>query len=420
METATLEKTKKRRKHRYLFQDTQGRWWVDYRTPEKRRVRKLCGSFDDARARAAEVVTQKRKGTYFDPQQSPALSEFAEKYLQQVSTLKSGFEREKQMMKLLVAEFGQKKLAKISRLNVVEYRKNRLKTVSPVTVNREIALLRHMFNVSIQWELCAKNPVLGLKQFDETRRDRFLSIEEVQRMRATLTRKIAESKGGSRWDWKTLEIVVLVAFHTGMRRGENLNMEWDHINWERRHIFIPKTKNKEPRRIPISSELFDNLLDHHRRVLDLFERHVQVAETKLSSAINANESKQRLAVLQANKEKAEKWLEGAERWVFPSYDRNANLVPLKDVKVGFGKLLRDAGIRGFRFHDLRHTFASHFMMNGGNLYTLAKLLGHKNIKMTMRYADLSQDYIDGERERLDKMWTPAAKPETSTVSSAVN
>lgn len=54
----------------------------------------------------------------------------------------------------------------------------------------------------------------------------------------------------------------------------------------------------------------------------------------------------------------------------------------------FYELLERAKIRRFRFHDLRHTFASWYMMSGGDLYELSKLLGHSNIKMTERYADL--------------------------------
>ncbi len=56
-------------------------------------------------------------------------------------------------------------------------------------------------------------------------------------------------------------------------------------------------------------------------------------------------------------------------------------------------MLERAGIRDFRFHDLRHTFASWYMMSGGDLYELSKLLGHSNIKMTERYADLARAHI---------------------------
>jgi integrase len=63
------------------------------------------------------------------------------------------------------------------------------------------------------------------------------------------------------------------------------------------------------------------------------------------------------------------------------------------VEGSFVKILKGAKIKAFRFHDLRHTFASWYMMNGGDLYELAKILGHSNIKMTERYAKLAKSHI---------------------------
>lgn len=63
------------------------------------------------------------------------------------------------------------------------------------------------------------------------------------------------------------------------------------------------------------------------------------------------------------------------------------------VEGSFEDLLERAEIADFRFHDLRHTFASWFMMNGGDLYELAKILGHSNIKMTQRYAKLARQHL---------------------------
>jgi integrase len=63
-----------------------------------------------------------------------------------------------------------------------------------------------------------------------------------------------------------------------------------------------------------------------------------------------------------------------------------------------------AGIQGFRFHDLRHTFASWYMMNGGDLYELAKILGHANIKMTERYAKLARSHIAKTGSTAREMW----------------
>src|SRR2546429_144720 len=62
-------------------------------------------------------------------------------------------------------------------------------------------------------------------------------------------------------------------------------------------------------------------------------------------------------------------------------------------------------ITDFRFHDLRHTFASWYMMNGGDLYELAKILGHSNIKMTERYAKLARSHIARTGNTAREMWT---------------
>ncbi len=67
-------------------------------------------------------------------------------------------------------------------------------------------------------------------------------------------------------------------------------------------------------------------------------------------------------------------------------------------------ILELAGIKDFRFHDLRHTFASWYMMNGGDLYELAKILGHSNIKMTERYAKLGKDHIAKTGGTAREMW----------------
>jgi integrase len=74
------------------------------------------------------------------------------------------------------------------------------------------------------------------------------------------------------------------------------------------------------------------------------------------------------------------------------------------VEGSFDDLLERAGIKDFRFHDLRHTFASWFMMKGGDLYELAKILGHSNIKMTERYAKLARHHIARTGSTAREIW----------------
>lgn len=90
-------------------------------------------------------------------------------------------------------------------------------------------------------------------------------------------------------------------------------------------------------------------------------------------------------------------------YVFPG--RNGQ--PPKDIRTGFSTALKKVGIEDFRFHDLRHTFGSHLVMQGVNLRTVQQLMGHKDIKMTMRYSHLSPEHVQEAVEKLDNLlWTP--------------
>ncbi len=88
--------------------------------------------------------------------------------------------------------------------------------------------------------------------------------------------------------------------------------------------------------------------------------------------------------------------------IFPP-DEDATTVRQR-VDKSFATVLEMAGIENFRFHDLRHSFASWYMMNGGDLYELAKILGHSNIKMTERYAKLAKSHIAKTGNTARGMW----------------
>jgi site-specific recombinase XerD len=92
---------------------------------------------------------------------------------------------------------------------------------------------------------------------------------------------------------------------------------------------------------------------------------------------------------------------GADRILPPEPGATSGRQRVREV---FEDLLNRAGIQEFRFHDLRHTFASWYMMNGGDLYELAKILGHSNIKMTKRYAKLGRQHIAKTGSRAREIW----------------
>jgi integrase len=92
---------------------------------------------------------------------------------------------------------------------------------------------------------------------------------------------------------------------------------------------------------------------------------------------------------------------GEERVFPPKRDSNGERQRVED---SFETLLELAGIQGLRFHDLRHTFGSWYMMHGGDLYELAKILGHSNIRMTERYAKLGKNHMAPTSDMARSMW----------------
>jgi integrase len=326
-------------------------------------------------------ISPKKDRTYTNPHASPTFKEFSETYLKTVSIHKKSHDRETWLRKDLTDFFGTSKLCKIERSRVLEFRIARLKSVSKATVNREVSLLRHMFNVAIDQNFLGVNPArggIGMKAFKEQPRERYLEMVEVDSLLTAIQARILKNssdplKTSALKCWQFLHTAVVMALHTGMRKGEILGLTWEHVNWERKTVLLTDTKNGESRRLPIDAILLRELSDHRTRVTN-------------------------------------------EVLVLPSYDRNGKVVPRNDVNGSFEKALSDAGSANFRFHDLRHTFASQYMMSAGQLCTLSKILGHKDLRMTQRYAKLSSQFIDGERDRMDTIWTPAPISDSATSS----
>jgi integrase len=158
--------------------------------------------------------------------------------------------------------------------------------------------------------------------------------------------------------------VVVCALLTGMRRGEILGLKWDDVDLTERIIYLTETKSGKPREIPIMQKLYDTLIDMPR--------------------------------------------DGA--FVF-----NVTKITLRSR---FETALKQAGITGFRFHDLRHTFASHFIMRTSALPALQKILGHSTPILTQRYAHLSNKHLRVNMELLDAEWTPIWTPSPAEILPA--
>ena len=290
-------------------------------------------------------VLDKKKGL------KTTFKELAGKYEAEIKHQPSYLSYKKQTLERLKGEFGEKKLSQITYYDLERYRTKRRETKtrrsmqpSASTLNKEVGVLTHMFNKAVEWEMIDRSPFDGKKTLrarENNRRLRYLSEAEIQRLLKECPKHLRE--------------IVEVCLHTGMRRGELFNLKWRDIAGG--FIYITKTKTDDPRQIPINKTLAKVL----KRI------------------------------------KLRQWRKGIQsEYVFTYRGQNIS----DTVKTAFGAAVKRAGILDFRFHDLRHTFASHYIMKGGSIAALQKILGHKGIKMTMRYAHLSNEFARNEIERL--------------------
>jgi integrase len=217
--------------------------------------------------------------------------------------------------------FGKLALDEITAAMLEQVRAERLQSVQPATVNRELGFLKHLYNMAIRDEKILVNPVAKLHSLREpSGRVRYLSPEEEARLIAATSKQ----------DWDRIEL----ALHTGLRKGEFLALEWTHVDPKTGLLTIPRTKNGCMRHIPMTSVVRDIL----RRL-----------PRQLHSSL-----------------------------VFPN---NLGRPDYRWVEKTFPRLIQAAQIENFHFHDLRHTFASRLAMAGVDLLTIMQLGGWKSLTM---------------------------------------
>ena len=244
-------------------------------------------------------------------------------------------------------------LSALTAKQVEDYKVKRRAVVSPATVNRELALLKHMCTKAVEWSYLKANPMRSVRLLKEPPgRLRYLIWAEM----GSLVEACPPH----------LRTIVVTAMHTGMRKSEILGLKWQDIDFGAKTITVHLTKNNEPRVIPMNQTIYDEL---HNLPRPLHTPYVFCHEN-------------------------------GER-----YD---------EVKRSFKSACRKAGITDLRFHDLRHTFASHLAMNGINLKTVQYLLGHKDIRMTLRYAHLSGEHLQAAVGTLDTGLKVGTKREHGT------
>ncbi len=367
------ESRKRRNNMKGVFQNKKtGNWYIDYRLPNGRRRRETVGTSK----KLAENVLSKRRvgiaeGRFLDVVKKERIKfeDFAQEYFTIHSKQhKKGWQTDSFNIKILNRFFRGKYLYEITPVDIERFKMERLKekvgikTISPATVNRQLDTLRGMLNKAVSWGKLQTNPMKSVQSLKVAPgRLRFLEREEIIRLLSNCT--------------KNLRPIVVLALFTGMRRGEILGLKWHDIDVKRNIITLLDTKNGEKREVPMSEQV--------KTALIRLRKHPDCAY------IFCNEKGQ----------------------------------PVHDIRKSYSTALRKSGIKDFRFHDLRHTFASQLVMAGVDINTVRELLGHKDITMTLRYSHLAprhkQHAVDILSKKMDTFWTLEAKPETG-IKSAVS
>lgn len=318
--------------------------WVVYKDPQGVRRREKLGPDTPEVLRAAKDFIA-RKQLYLPVTVRPAAEgkrlafrELGENYWRLLGAQKS--KTWLCMLELLYKYFGNRLAAEITTKDIQAYYNWKLRETSASTANRNLTLIKTVYNRAVAWgDYAGANPTAGVQRRPENpSRLRYLSLKEMEAFLSVCRRP----------EYARLYPLVVCALFTGMRRGEILAMDWQNINLESRTIYILHSKSGKPREIPIAD--------------------------KFSEVLGGLGPKTAGPVFE---------------------------IPDITFRRLFERAKVAARLPEFRFHDLRHTFASHFAMKTGDMLALQRILGHASPQMTQRYAHLSRAHLDAAIRQFD-------------------
>ena len=317
-------------------------------------------SVTDARAAAIKTLEQFQSGEYQEIQRAKRISKpgltfskLAEEITKQYTaeTLKVRFKYSRKALE----RFWFMPIGEITPDLVKRWMKEYGKGTKPATVCLHFDYLNGCMNKAVEMGLLNENPIKGVKKPKvDNARTRHLGEfgdDEFVRFIEALEKKDKNDP---------LRLFCVVAFYSGMRKGEILGLEWSEINFHRQEITLKPSRHKAGHQSGKSK----TVVLHPKAV------------SALEEAYKSRESDQ-----------------------FVFYNKSTG-THQKDIKRSFKSLCVEADIQEFTPHCLRHTFASQMIMAGGTLEEIAAIVGHKDLRMTQRYAHFSQEHLRSKLGRL--------------------
>ncbi|MCO5142051.1 MAG: site-specific integrase, partial [Oligoflexia bacterium] len=210
-----------------------------------------------------------------------------------------------------------------------------------------MGVLQALLNDALEAKVIPINPIVGLKPLPE----------DLKEFRYWSKSEITQFLNANRRD--SYLPLWITALNTGMRRGELCGLKWDRVDFSIRRITITRNLGR--------FGLKDNTKSKKKRVIPMNKEVVKIMASLIREQISE----------------------------FVFHEKQGEPINVAHLDRKFKAAQKRAGFPNtIRFHDLRHTFASHFMMNGGNIYDLQKILGHSSLEMTQRYAHISPEHLD--------------------------
>ncbi len=322
-------------------------WWASVIDANGNRVRCSTGTTKRKEAQALEAKWRAEafQTTNWGKQPSHSVDDLMLDYLKATKNKKS-HERDRYSARALRQFFAGRDLISLKGADIKAYQTKRLKTVKSATVNRELGFLSSAINYAkSEWEWDIPNPVEGRKLPKPGGRTRHLSRKEVGLLMAAIDQTSPAAAD-----------LILLAVHTGCRRGELLELEWNRVDLKRNEISLDTihTKNSKPRIVAINNVAREALI--HR------------------ASIRAKHCPD-------------------SPWVFVHTEGHLKGKRVKGCRKAFNSACRRAGIKDFTFHDLRHTCASWLVEEGVHLLSVRDVLGHSTTEMTERYAHMDSQRI---------------------------
>ena len=345
-------------------------WWMRF-TYNGKQIRKPTETTDKKLAEKIfhKVQTQIAEGKWFEKPigSDKTVRELLEKYLKEHSAINKSplsYERDQSVAKNINRYLSDLTLSAISPKAISDFKvKRRAEGVEPGTINRDLCLLSHAFNLAVrEWEWMESNPVSRVsRERVHNQLDRWLTFEEQEKL-------LAKSA-----PW--LQEIIIFAVNTGWRRSEILALTWDRVDLSKKKLTILEQKNHGKDTQPFNDQ-----------VLEVLKARSKVRSIKSNLVFFSNVGET---------------LDG------------------RNVLRAFYIAVKNAKIGKCRFHDLRHTFATRLAQAGVDFYKIQKLMRHKSPIMTQRYAHHYSESLRDGVDILDRISTNLAQSSVKEAAAGL-